>query len=89
MRHHARHDSELLSSPEGSGNIIEMTISKTQRLLRTHGISRLPFVYTGRATPLEQPQLSTEAGADIREKNFSSALLGHLDGLKSKVTKTD
>ena len=37
----------------------------------------------------KQPELNMEAGADIREKNFSSILLGSLDGLKSKVTKTD
>lgn len=82
-----RHDSELLPSPKGSGNIIEMTISKTQRLLCTHGISRLPFVYTGRTTSLEQPELRLQELVSGRKT--SSALLGCLDGLKSKVTRTD
>lgn len=47
-----------------------------------------PSCIEGGPHSLEQPELNIEVGADIREKN-SSTLFGSLDGLKSKVTKTD
>lgn len=89
MRHHARHDSELLPSPKGSGNIIERQAEKHRDYSAHMELQDFPSCIEGGPHSQEQPELNMEAGADIREKNFSSTLLGSLDGLKSKVTKTD